>query len=127
MRVTNVRFFHAKRTIFSGVLLNNASSKVRSTKVVIVVDVATEDLPIEPALGQHWKITGHCEDRELEKEAHFKVTESVFKNPDSVEVTMPGDSESMIQFIAKEPAFPLIGLTKARELVEFSGKSLQKY
>jgi len=124
MRVTNVRFFHAKRTIFSGVLLNNASSKVRSTKVVIVVDVATEDLPIEPALGQHWKITGHCEDRELEKEAHFKVTESVFKNPDSVEVTMPGDSESMIQFIAKEPAFPLIGLTKARELVEFFGKEL---
>jgi exodeoxyribonuclease V alpha subunit len=109
MRITNVRFLNQNRSIFSGVLLEQASSKVKSAKVVIVVDVATQELPIEPAMGQHWKITGHCEDRELEKEAHFKITESVFKNPDSVEVTMPGDSESMIQFIAKEPAFPLIG------------------
>lgn len=124
MRITNVRFFHVKRTVFSGVLLEDRSSKIKSSKVVIVVDVPTQQLPMEPAMGQHWKITGNCENRDLEKDAHFKITESVFKNPDSIEITMPGDSESMIQFIAKEPAFPRIGQAKARELVEHFGNEL---
>ncbi|MDR9423842.1 MAG: AAA family ATPase [Marinobacter sp.] len=126
MRVTNVRFLHAKRSIFSGVLLEKASSRVKSAKVVIVVDVGTEHLPIEPALGQQWTITGQCEDRELEKQAHFKITESVFKDPESIQITMPADSESLIQFIAKEPAFPRIGQTKARELVEHFGQELME-
>ena len=124
MRVTNVRFLNPTRSIFSGVLIEHASSKVKSAKVVVVVDVATEALPIEPAMGQQWKIAGQCQNRELEKEAHFRITESVFKDPDSVEITMPGDSESMVQFIAREPAFPRIGQTKARELVEHFGEEL---
>lgn len=124
MRVTNVRFLHAKRTIFSGVLLKNTSSKIKSTKLVIVVDVATENLPIEPALGQQWIIKGNAENRELDKTAHFKVLESVFTNPDSLELTMPGDSESLIRFIADEPAFKGVGTEKARELVEHFGKNL---
>lgn len=124
MRVTNVRFLNPKRSIFSGVLLEYDSYKVKSTKVVVVVDVPTQNLPIEPAMGQHWKMTGRCVNRDLEKNANFKITESIFRNPDSIEITMPGDSESLIQFIAKEPAFTGIGQTKARELVNHFGKKL---
>lgn len=124
IRVTNVRFLHANRSIFSGVLLKNNSSKVKSTKLVIVVDIATENLPMEPALGQQWIIKGQSENRPLDKTAHFQVIESVFKDPDSVEVTMPGDSESLLRFIADEPAFKGVGTEKARELVEHFGKNL---
>jgi len=124
MRVTNVRFLNPQRSIFSGVLLQHASFHIKSTKVVIVVDVQTEALPIEPALGQHWTIKGLCEQRNLEKRSDFHLTESVFKNPESIELTMPADSESMIQFIAEEPAFPGIGVEKARGLVEYFGKDL---
>jgi exodeoxyribonuclease V alpha subunit len=65
MRVTSIPFTSSKLVIFSGVPLKNRSYRISSGKYSISIKVNPEDLPIPPAIGQHWTIEGRrsVEDR----------------------------------------------------------------
>jgi len=121
-RITSVRFSNSRRSIFSGLLLKDPV-KLKSAKIVVVIDIPTEALPVEPAVGQIWEVEGLAEEQQIAKDG-FLIKESTMRNPDRCELRMPADAEGLIRFIAEDPAFVRIGTVKARQLVEHFGHDL---
>jgi exodeoxyribonuclease V alpha subunit len=115
LRLTSVWEYNTKRVVFSGVPLTKNSYRTRSSRAVVVVRTNPENLPMQPTVGQHWRITGNKEDREVEH-GNYIVTEYHFVNPKRCEVTLPHNGEDFIRFISKETAFKGIGEVKARML-----------
>ena len=65
-RITKVRFTNNERTIFGGILLKDAIN-LKSAKVIVQVDIPTQSLPVEAAVGQVWEISGPCDEEIIEK------------------------------------------------------------
>jgi len=121
-RVTNIRFANNERTIFGGVLLKDAIN-LKSAKVIVQVDIPTQSLPVEAAVGQVWELYGPC-DEEIIEQNGYKIRQAVWRNPISCELKMPATNESLIQFLALDPDFRGIGSVKARKLVQAMGNDL---
>jgi exodeoxyribonuclease V alpha subunit len=115
LRVTSVWQYDSKWVVYSGVPLKKSSPRTSSGRTVVVVKTRPEHLPMEPAVGQHWRIHGVAEER-LVEHGDFIITEHHYNDPQKLEVTLPHDGEGFIRFIAKEAAFKGIGEVKAREL-----------
>lgn len=115
LRVTSVYEYSRKRVCFSGVPLVNGSYKTKTAKDIFVVKTSPDILPIEPVVGQHWRIQGEYQTKTV---AHgdFYLLEHHIIDPEKCEVTLPHDGESFIKFIANERDFKGIGDVKAREL-----------
>lgn len=121
-RISSVRFSNSQRSLFSGLLLKD-SIHLKSTKIVVVVDIPTEKLPVEPAVGQLWEVQGYCIERQIPKNG-FYIKESTMKDPERCELKMPSDHESLIRFMVEDPTFKGIGPQKARQLSEHFGSDL---
>lgn len=114
-RVTSVYQYDKKIACFSGVPLQTGSFKADSAKQIVMVKTIPDILPLEPTIGQHWRITGDMKSHQA-VHGDFIITELRFDQPKKLEVTLPHDGESFIRFISKEPDFIGIGEVKAREL-----------
>ena len=95
----------------------------KSGKKVITIDILTDRLPVEPAVEQHWLVSGYCEEGLMEI-GDGKYRESIYRNPDDLDIKMPSNNEALIQFIAAEPAFKGIGEVTARKLGKHFGSTL---
>ena len=122
-RVTCVYQNDKKWACFSGVPLQTGSFKAHSAKQVVVVKTIPDILPLEPTIGQHWRITGDMKSRQA-IHGDFIITEQRFDQPKKLGVTLPHDGESFILFISKEPDFKGIGEVKARELWAMFGPDI---
>lgn len=114
-RVTSVYECSRKRVCFSGVPLVNGSYKTKTAKDIFVVTICPDILPMEPVVGQHWRIKGAFHTKTV---AHgdFYLSEHHLTELEKCEVTLPHDGENFIRFIANEKDFKGIGDVKAREL-----------
>jgi exodeoxyribonuclease V alpha subunit len=121
-RITKVRFTNNERTIFGGILLKDAIN-LKSAKVIVQVDIPTQSLPVEAAVGQVWEISGPCDEEIIENNG-YKIRQAVWRNPISCELKMPATYESLIQFLAFDPDFRGIGSVKARKLVQAMGNDI---
>jgi len=109
--------------IIRGVPLIEGTSYRASAKRVITVRAKLDQLAIQPAPGQHWRIKGVA----VEKQAlygDFHIQELYFNKPEHLECILPDDGEGFIRFLAKEPSFTGIGEVKARKLWETFGKNI---
>lgn len=122
-RLTSVWEYSTRRAVFSGVPLARESYRTLSGRCIIVVDTPTHLLPIRPCPGQHWRVYGWAEDRQVEHE-NYLMLERRFANPRKLELTLPHDGESFIRFVSAEPDFKGIGEVKARELWHTHGRAI---
>ncbi|PKG55234.1 AAA family ATPase [Shewanella sp. GutDb-MelDb] len=123
LRITSVWVYSRKWACFSGVPIVSDGFVRTSGKDIVVVKTKPELLPIKPAVGQHWRITGVSTSR-IAAHGDFKVNEHHFIDPERCEVTLPHDGENFIRFIAKEKDFRGIGEVKARELWQAFQRSI---
>jgi len=114
-RVTSVWQASRKWACFSGVPLVKNSYKTNSVKDIYIVKTNPNVLPMTPTVGQHWRVTGQSESRNVEHGEHI-VTEHHIIEPSRCEVTLPHDGEQFVRFVTKEKDFKGIGNAKAREL-----------
>jgi len=114
-RVTSVYENSRKRVCFSGVPLIAGGYKTKTARDIIVVKTNPDILPMEPMVGQHWRIKGIRQSKSV-IHGDFHLSEHHFNEPEKCEVTLPHDGENFIRFIASEKDFKGIGDVKAREL-----------
>jgi exodeoxyribonuclease V alpha subunit len=115
LRVTSVYQYSRKRVCFSGVPLIEGGYKTKTARDIIVVKTSPDILPMEPTVGQHWRIKGTRQSKSV-IHGDFHLSEHHFIEPEKCEVTLPHDGENFIRFIASEKDFKGIGDVKAREL-----------
>jgi exodeoxyribonuclease V alpha subunit len=114
-RVTSIPFQSSNQVIVVGVPLKKDSYKLNSGKYIVSAKLNPERLPILPAMGQHWSITGLRKFEEVESNG-FKLKQHVYDNPSHAYCSLPETGEQLISFIANEKDFKGIGESKARAL-----------
>lgn len=120
LRVTSIPYATEKYAIFSGVPLRRSSCRINSGKYVITVKSDTSALPVRPAIGQHWEVSGLRVIDTLEN-GDYLLQRHTYSAPTQLACTLPEDGEQLIRFIANEPDFKGIGEQKARALWERLG------
>lgn len=113
LRVTS----HLQRkqdTLIKGVPINDAT-QLKSARYVVQVWMNSEKLPVIPAPGQIWTVTGACEVIQVDVGDFIRDVHQ-YRHPESLDFELPNDGEVFIQFIARDPEFRGVGETKAREL-----------
>lgn len=121
LRVTSIWQNSTKLIVFAGVQLNE-DNRIKSAKHIVVVNALPEQVPMQPAVGQHWLIDGVTEKKLTERNG-YQVTE-MHITPERCQITLPADGEQFIRFIAAEPEFKGIGEVKARELWHIFGAGI---
>lgn len=121
MRVTSIPFVSSGMVIFSGVPLKKNSYKSSSGKYYVTIKVNPDHIPVQPSIGQQWLVKG---DRRIEEMdvGDYVMQQHTYESPIIAECSLPDAGEQLIQFIAKEPDFKGIGVSKARALWELLGK-----
>mgnify|MGYP005990059705 CR=1 FL=1 len=122
-RITSTPFKAKKLIIFSGVPLEKDSYKINSGKYYISVKVDPSYLPVEPAVGQHWRVTGNKSVSKIEV-GDYLMDQHTYESPELIECQLPESGEQFIQFIAKEKSFKGIGESKARAIWDSLGNDL---
>lgn len=122
VRITSIPYSSSSLVIFTGVPLEKNSYKTTSGKYYVTIKANPESIPVQPAIGQNWKVKGA---RRVEEVAsgNYVMLQHIYEAPDYVECTLPESGEQLIQFIAKEKAFRGIGEVKARALWALLGNS----
>ncbi|TMO54437.1 AAA family ATPase [Pseudoalteromonas phenolica] len=120
-RVTSIPFTSSKIVIFSGVPLRKNSYKVNSGKYYITIKTHPDEIPVLPAIGQHWSVTGNRLVEDMDT-GNYVMQQHTYESPVHVECHLPETGEQLIRFIAKENDFKGIGESKARALWELLGK-----
>ncbi|MBU2967225.1 AAA family ATPase [Amphritea sp. 2_MG-2023] len=113
LRVTS----HLQRqqdTLIKGVPIDDAT-QLKSARYVVQIWVDSDNLPVIPAPGQIWTVTGVCEVIQVDVGDFIRDIHQ-YSHPESLDFELPNDGEVFIQFIAKDPEFKGIGESKAREL-----------
>ena len=121
MRVTSIPYSSTNMVIFSGVPLAKNSYKTNSGKYYITIKVSPDEIPVQPALGQHWSVKGARSVDEVEA-GDFLMQQHTYESPEHIECSLPETGEQLIRFIAREAGFKGIGESKARALWELLGK-----
>jgi len=114
-RVTSIPYATKDYTIFSGVPLKQGSYRINSGRYFVTITTAPDVLPVEPAIGQHWEVTGKRNIKEVENNG-YKMQQHEYDQPHTVVCSLPHTCEALVDFIAKEKVFKGIGPFKAREL-----------
>ena len=122
MRVTSIPYSSTNMVIFSGVPLAKNSYKTNSGKYYVTIKVNPDEIPVQPALGQHWSVKGARSIDEVPT-GDFVMQQHTYESPVHIECSLPETGEQLIRFIAKEASFKGIGESKARALWELLGKS----
>ncbi|WP_291947456.1 hypothetical protein [Marinobacter sp.] len=112
LRVTSIPYATAGYAIFSGVPLKKNSYRINNGKYYITVKIEAAVLPVAPAIGQQWEVTGRRLIDTVES-GDFLMQQHTYEAPAEVRCTLPEDGEQLIRFIAKEKAFKGIGEQKA--------------
>ena len=122
-RVTSCQHTGSKYTIFTGVPLKADSYKINSGKYIVSIRCENQSLPIQPSVGQHWRVRGK---RALETvlAGDYELRQHLYDAPDEMECTLPETGEALIRFIASEREFTGIGEAKARALWDAFGSGL---
>ncbi|MEI6895812.1 MAG: AAA family ATPase [Colwellia sp.] len=121
-RVTSVTRNTSNYVIFMGAPLDK-SNNVFSAKTLITIMSKKTNLPVEPAIGQHWMV------KDKYKVSDFVSNDYIYKqityqDPIFAVCTLPETGEQFIRFVAYEKAFKGIGTVKARELWEYYDKEI---
>ncbi|MGJ8682599.1 AAA family ATPase [Paraglaciecola sp.] len=122
MRVTSIPYSSTNMVIFSGVPLAKNSYKANSGKYYVTIKINPDEIPVQPALGQHWSVKGARSIDEMPT-GDFVMQQHTYESPVHIECSLPETGEQLIRFIAKEASFKGIGESKARALWELLGKS----
>lgn len=123
-RVTSVHDKHSRFVTFRGVPLLTGSPRRKSGRYNVSVTTLKNNLPVLPAVGQHWQIIGGQPDVEAKYFEGFVIHEHHYKDFDSLSCSLPENGEQFIQFIANNPDFTGIGEGKARQLWERFGSDI---
>lgn len=124
-RVTSCQHSCAKYTTFTGVPLIAHSYRINSGKYVVSIRCENQTLPIQPSVGQQWRVRGH---RTIEtiQAGDYELQQHLYNAPAEMECTLPQSGEALIRFIASEREFTGIGQAKARALWEAFGSDLHE-
>ncbi|MCT2530467.1 ATP-dependent RecD-like DNA helicase [SAR92 clade bacterium H921] len=122
-RVTSIPLTTRGMVIFSGVPLAKDSFKQHSGRYYSTVKIHPDSLPVQPAIGQHWKVKGNRKVEDIET-GDYVMQQHIYESPEHVECSLPETGEQLIQFIAKEKDFKGIGESKARALWSVLGSDL---
>ena len=125
LRVTSVNYNRGGYTIFSGVPLQSNSYKIESGRYIVSVKSRVENLPVIPAVGQHWSVRGKASFGEIESNG-YKLKQHTYEDPEHVFCSLPETGEQLIRFIAKEKDFKGVGESKARALWDALGKDFHR-
>jgi exodeoxyribonuclease V alpha subunit len=121
-RVTSVIRNTSNYVIFMGAPLDN-SNKVFSAKTLISIMSKKTNLPVEPAIGQHWTVKDKYKVSDFDSNGYI-YKQLTYEDPVFAVCTLPETGEQFIKFIAYENAFKGIGNVKARELWEYYDKEI---
>lgn len=120
LRITNVQYERKNKLYFSGIQLSD--NKIKSAKEILLVEVEKANAPIQPSVGQHWKISGDESTAKVERNG-YEFTQIKIKAK-QCNVTLPNTDEAFIRFVAKESDFKGIGEVKARQLWQEFGEHI---
>ena len=120
-RITSIPFASSDVVIFTGIPLQKNSYKTNSGKYYVTIKTNPENIPVLPAIGQHWSVKGtrQVEDKNI---GDYVMQQHTYESPSHIECSLPETGEQLIQFIANEKDFRGIGESKARALWELLGK-----
>ncbi len=120
-RITSIPFASANVVIFTGIPLQKNSYKTNSGKYYVTIKTNPENMPVLPAIGQHWSVKGtrQVEDKII---GDYVMRQHTYESPSHIECSLPETGEQLIRFIANEKDFKGIGESKARALWELLGK-----
>lgn len=121
-RVTSVTRNTSNYVIFMGAPLDN-SNKVFNAKTLISIMSKKTNLPVEPAIGQHWMVKDKYKVTDFDNNGYI-YKQLTYEEPIFAVCTLPESGEQFIRFIANEKAFKGIGTVKARELWEYYDKEI---
>ncbi|MFL0839544.1 AAA family ATPase [Vibrio parahaemolyticus] len=116
MRVTSIPFTSCNMVIFRGIPLKKKSHKVKSGKYYVTIKANPNNLPVQPALGQHWLVKGTRQVEEIHVD-DYEMHEHIYESPEHVECSLPETYEQLIHFIAKDRDFKGIGRDKINDVL----------
>jgi exodeoxyribonuclease V alpha subunit len=119
-RVTSIPYCSTGYAVFTGIPLKRNSYKINNGKYYITIKLASNLLPVLPAVGQNWTVKGKRIIEEVEV-GDYVMEKHLYESPDSISCSLPETGEQLIRFIAKEKDFKGIGESKARALWELLG------
>ena len=99
-RITST-YWRNKLQFVYGVPVVPGTIKRKSAKDFIKIQADRKQLPIEPAIGQQWKVTGEYTEKEEARNQRL-YNDISFISPDSLEITLPETHEGFIRFISNE-------------------------
>ncbi|KTD92227.1 AAA family ATPase [Pseudoalteromonas sp. H71] len=120
-RVTSIPFKTSNLVIFTGVPIREKSHKIASGKYYVSAKAKLDALPVEPAVGQHWEVSGIKKIKQIAV-SDYSMQQHMYNFPDYACCDLPENGEQLIQFIAKEKDFKGIGEVAARALWNSLGK-----
>jgi exodeoxyribonuclease V alpha subunit len=91
------------------------SNRVFNAKTLISILSKKNNLPVDPAIGQHWTVKDKYNLTDYENNGYIYKQLS-YQDPVYAVCTLPETGEQFIKFLANEKAFKGIGIAKAREL-----------
>jgi exodeoxyribonuclease V alpha subunit len=121
LRVTSIPYSSTNMVIFSGVPLRKDSFKTNSGKYYVTIKVHPDEIPVQPAIGQHWTVKGERLIEEMDI-GDYVMQQHTYESPKYIKCSLPETGEQLIRFIAKENNFKGIGESKARALWQLLGK-----
>jgi len=121
-RVTSVTRNTSNYVIFMGAPLDK-SNKIFSAKTLISIMSKKTNLPVEPAIGQHWTVKDKYKVSDFDNNG-YTYKQLTYEDPIFAVCTLPETGEQFIKFISYEKAFKGIGTVKARELWEYYDKEI---
>jgi len=116
IRITNVYQLDDGYAVFSGMPLQTNSHRIKTAKRIVYIKTNTNKLQVAPVVGQHWSVTGTPDQRKVNTANGYKMYETHFVSPDSLECMLPDSPESFALFVGKEKGFTGITEDAAREI-----------
>lgn len=115
IRITSIRQLNDKTAMFAGVATSD--NIVTDASTLIFVETHPDRLGgMEPAVGQHWEITGSCSKSTQRYERHSRPV--LLVNATKAECIVPADHEALVKFISRDKDFAGISENKARKLIK---------
>lgn len=100
MRVTSIPFASTNMVIFTGIPLKKGSYQANSGKYYVTIKVNPDDIPVQPALGQHWSVKGTRQVQDIDI-GDYVMQQHTYESPEHIECSLPETGEQLIRFIAR--------------------------
>lgn len=122
IRVTQIYQCDEKLLSFSGVPIEKGNYN-GDRKRIVFINVKNSLVPLEPQIGQHWKVEGDSED----KVGNYNKLHRYYENPESLYFVMPDDEEGFVWLLDREPSFKGISADTARSIWGDFGNNIYKH